>query len=427
MRLPRIAAALAAGVVTLLAAGSDESLPAPVANSPRVGADLCRTGEFQFRRGNFEAARDAFESAARLEPETARAWWGLGRIAEIQFRREEARDLFARAFRLDPRDTDIVLSYLDGVTDAKARATLLRNVAMLSWNTDRERALRAWAQLALEERLGGKPAARLASAYAGYRVPLAGFRPAGSQVDGLLVTVRINGGRPLRLVLDTGARAIAIHARAAKDLGLEPLAATRVEGFGEGEAGDSRLAFARTLEIGDLQFEDCPIEVAPHSVVHGADGILGIGLLEAFRMRIDPRARVMELSPAGAGPASAAQTIGLRNLLLVSTGVSGKSGWFLIDTGAAFTGVARELAPRVLEKGAADLAGVSGALTGAYRIGPISLNVGDRGLTDLSPVALDLGALSAREGVEISGVLGYPALSKSPFTLDLRHGVVTFE
>ena len=427
MRLPRIAAVLAAGAVTLFAAGSDESLTAPAANSLRAGADFCRTGEMQFRRGNFAAARDAFESAARLEPENARAWWGLGRIAEIHFRREEARDLFARAFRLDPRDTDIVLSYLDGVTDANARATLLRNVAILSWNSDRERALRAWSQLALEQRLGGKPAARLASAYTAYRVPLAGFRPAGAQVDGLLVTVRINGGRPLRLVLDTGARSIAIDARAAKDLGLEPLAATGIEGFGEGETGQSRLDLAKTLEIGAVRFENCPIDVTPHTIVQGADGILGIGLLEAFRMRIDPKARVMELTPAGAGSPSAAQTIGLRNLLLVRTGVSGKPGWFLIDTGAAFTGVARELAPRALERGAADLAGVRGALADGYRIGPLSLDVGNRALVDLSPVALDLGALSAREGVEISGVLGYSALSKSPFTLDLRHGVVTFE
>src|SRR5689334_21721846 len=153
MRLPRIAVALAAGVFGTAAAGADESLPAPAANLTRSVVELCQAGDIQFRHGNFDAAREAYQSAAHLNPENARAWWGLGRLAEIHFRRDEARDLFARAYRLDPRDTDIVLSYLDAITDAKARATLLRNVARLSWNADRGRALEAFAQTALEDRL----------------------------------------------------------------------------------------------------------------------------------------------------------------------------------------------------------------------------------------------------------------------------------
>jgi hypothetical protein len=45
----------------------------------------------------------------------------------------------------------------------------------------------------------------------------------------------------------------------------------------------------------------------------------------------------------------------------------------------------------------------------------------------MSPVALDLAPLSSREGVEISGVLGYSALSSRPFIVDYRHGEVAFQ
>jgi hypothetical protein len=45
----------------------------------------------------------------------------------------------------------------------------------------------------------------------------------------------------------------------------------------------------------------------------------------------------------------------------------------------------------------------------------------------MTPIMLDLSRMSRREGVEISGVLGYSALGKRPFAMDLRHGVFTFE
>lgn len=388
-------------------------------------------GEIQFRRGDFAEAAKAFASAADLNPQNARAVWGLGRVAEVQFRREPAREFFAKAYQLNPRDTDILLSYADCVADAGSRAVLLRNVAALSRTADPDRAARAVAKLEIDRHLLGKPAARLASAYTAYRVPLAGFRPTGSTQDGLIVIVRINGGKPLRLVLDTGARGILIDARAAKSLGLEPIVASQLGGFGESETGASQLSLARSLAIGDLRFEDCLIEVSARGIVAGADGILGAGLFEAFRLRVDARQHAMELEPLddAAIPRTEANAIGLRNLMLVKTAVAGKEGWFLLDSGAAYSTVARDLVPpALLMKGTApSLIGVRGALSGADRLAPITLGIGARTLIDMSPVALDLAPLSSREGVEISGVLGYSALSSRPFIVDYRHGEVAFQ
>jgi hypothetical protein len=458
MRLQWVAAALAAGAVAALAADDGSVVPAMVSVSSSAvqvrgllmsghirdaerltraalatGADdsvLSLWGDIQFRRGDFAEAAKAFTAAADLNPENARAIWGLGRIAEAQFRRQEACDLFARAYQLDPRDTDIILSYLDGMADPDARAVLLRNVAALSRISNPDRAEQAAARLQIEQRLAGKMAGRLASAYTSYRVPLSGFRPSGATQDGLIVTVRVNGGNPLRLVLDTGARDIMISGRAAKNLGLDTIVTSRINGFGDGDEGESRLALARSLAIGDLRFEDCLIEVSAHGVVPGADGILGAGIFEAFRMRIDAQRNAMQLTPFADAdtPQSPANAIGLRRLMLVKASVAGKEGWFLLDSGAAYSTVTRELVPpALLRNTAANLIGVRGALSGAYRLGPISLGVAGRTLVDLSPVALDLAPLSRREGVEISGVVGYSALSRRPFTIDFRHGVVAFE
>src|SRR5437016_3296746 len=117
MRWQWIITALAAGAVTALAA--DVGIVVPRAGSVSEAA-----GQAQFRRGDFVEAAKTFAAAVEVNSDNARAWWGLGRVAEIQFQREKARDLFARAYRLNPRDPGIAWSYLEGITGVDARAVL---------------------------------------------------------------------------------------------------------------------------------------------------------------------------------------------------------------------------------------------------------------------------------------------------------------
>jgi tetratricopeptide (TPR) repeat protein len=426
MRFQWFTAAMAA--FALSAVASDDAGPVPLTigvSGPAQAKSLTSYGQIQFRQGQFREAAKTFASAIEFDPGNARAWWGLGRVAELEFHRDQARDLYAKAFRLDPRDTDVMLSYLEGVSDPEARGVLLRNVITVSRTLDPGRAALAAGRLEIERRLNGKPPARLAGAATAYRIPLAPFRPAGISQDGLTITVRMNDGKPLRLVLDSGARGILVDARAARNLGLEPLVSSEVGGFGGSANGGAQLTLARSLAIGDLRFEDCLIQVSQESIP-GADGVLGTGIFEEFRMRIDPRAGILDMTPL---PAEApANTIGLHGLMFIRATVSGKDGWFLLDSGAAYSTISKEFVPPAYYRGASpDLVGVRGALSGAIRLAPTTLGIGGRNLVDMTPIMLDLSGFSSREGVEISGVLGYSALGRRPFTLDLRHGVFTFE
>ena len=426
MRFQWFTAAMAAFVLSAVASDDPGIVPPALGVSgPAPAKSLTSYGQIQFRQGQFQEAAKAFASAAEVDPGNARAWWGLGRVAELEFRRDEARDLFAKAYRLDPRDADVVLSYLEVVSDPEARGVLLRNVITLSRTVDPGRAALAAGRLEIERRLNGKRPARLASAEAAYRIPLAPFRPAGISQDGLTITARINDGKPLRLVFDSGARGILVDARAARSLGLEPIVPSKVNGFDGSGNGDSQLTLARSLSIGDLRFEDCLIQVSQESIP-GADGVLGAGTFERFRLRVDPRAGILDLTPL---PAEAsANTMGLNGLMLVRATVSGKDGWFLLDSGAAYSTISKEFVPPAYYRGASpDLVGIRGALSGAVRLAPTTLGIGGRNLVDMTPIMLDLSGISSREGVEISGVLGYSALGRRPFTLDLRHGVFTFE
>ena len=158
----------------------DRSGGPPGTRRSRRGADdslLCLSGEIQFRRANFAEAARAYEAAIALNPDNARAWWGLGRIEQAHFRGQRARDLFSKAFALNPRDIDIILSYADFVTEPASKSILLENVARLAGLDQPERAGRAVALRQIHERLQGRLPSRLASPYAAYRLPLTGFRP----------------------------------------------------------------------------------------------------------------------------------------------------------------------------------------------------------------------------------------------------------
>ena len=410
-----------------LASGADDSL-------------LCLSGEIQFRRANFPEAARAFEAAIALNPDNARAWWGLGRIEQANFHGRRARDLFSKAFTLNHRDTDIILAYADYVNDAASKSTLLDNVARLASFNQPERAERAVAQRMIHQRLQGRTPSRLASPYIAYRLPLTGFRPTTGAQEGLLVSARINGGKPLRLLLDTGARGIVVYSRAARKLALETIVASRLAGFGDTGAGESRVALASTVTFGDLAFEECLIEVPMRSLTAGTDGVIGADVFARFKIGVDAQASVLRLTPfddpASAhpdpAPHNAAQpsvaAVGIRNVLLLKARVEGgKEGLFLLDTGAAFTAVSPEYLPTALLPGdPVEMTGAQGPLSGAVRVGPLAFRVGGLPLVECAPLAMDMRPISQIEGIDIAGILGYSMLGRSPFTIDLRNGVVEF-
>ena len=313
----------------LLRSGQVAEADRLVSGGLEPGADdalWCVAGEVRFRRGDFDAARQAFQVAADAHPANARAWWGLGRIEQLHFNRASARDLFAKAYRLDPSDTDIILSFLDFVDNAENRRILLRNVAALSRESMPERASRAMARLQVESQLAGRPAGALASGYTSYRLSLGGFHPAGATRYGLIVTARINGGRPLRLVLDTGARGILLHKSAAAGLELERVAESQVGGFGGNGASDSVLTLARSVAFDELKFSDCLVEVSAHDVAAGADGIVGASLFERFRVRIDAGSRSLELTPESGERARDAEVVGGRSAVAGADEVARRAG-----------------------------------------------------------------------------------------------------
>jgi predicted aspartyl protease len=407
-------------------------------------------GDTLFHQGDFEDAACAYRAALAQNAKYARAWWGLGRIELAQFHRKNARDFISRAFGLDPRDPDIILSYLEFAGDAKSRSTLLHNLILLTRQVDLHRAEQSQSQLELEESLHWLQPARMTSRYMAYTVRLENFQPRGTRSDGLPVPVSINGGKTLHLLLDSGARGITIAAREARHMGLDSVSESQIAGLGSSGPMDAAVTIAKSVAIGDLRFENCVVEVTRDPLTRGADGVMGMNLLEAFRIRLDARNKTLQLTPfadrlpafetvtAGLGVWSghdrnfegesapgAVPVYGFQHFLLVRTKANGRQGLFLVDTGSAFTTLAREFAPPTSSMAPSmSLHGAGGDVSDAARISPVTLEIAGRKFVAAEPVAMDLGHISQRQGIRISGILGYSALSRAPVTFNYRDGLV---
>src|SRR5262249_37509020 len=155
-----------------------------------------------------------------------------------------------------------------------------------------------------------------------------------------------------------------LHRSAARGLGLDPVALSRAGGLGDGDAISGTVSHARSMRFGDLEFRDCLVEISDREIAPGADGVLAAGIFEAFRIRIDANARVLDLDPLPAGPApvvAGARAAGLNRLLLLPVSVDGADRrWFLLDTGAAYTTVDASLTPLAHARPAFEVSGAQG-------------------------------------------------------------------
>ena len=156
------------------------------------------------------------------------------------------------------------------------------------------------------------------------------------------------------------------------------------------------------------------------------------------RPPVDPASRALDLTPFPDGqnatqmPTDMVRVYRVGHLLLVHASLvdepaSGPTDPYLtLDTGASFS--ATPGASHWETQGGAriDVRGVEGSIAGAFRARPMKLDIDGRQLLDERPVKLDLTELSRHEGVEISGIIGYPVLGKFALTIDYRDGLVQF-
>jgi predicted aspartyl protease len=243
----------------------------------------------------------------------------------------------------------------------------------------------------------------------------------------MVVSARINSSKPVRLVVDTGAKRILLSRSAASKAGLIRSRAVGVFGIGPQATRSAYRANAATISLDGLDLRDVEVDVADHDFPPGVDGLLGTAMFRGYVVRFDsPRRRLDLLPTSGAAETDSVHSIRHGHFLLVSTVASGLGhGWFLLDTGSGFSAVEEDMAD-VDGSLRMPVAGISGR-TSARALGPMEFHVAGQRLWDRNAFALDLSEFNRRSGLQIAGMIGFSALRHTVVTIDYRSGRIWIE
>lgn len=414
-------------------------------------AELHRVrGDLVFREGQVFEAESEYRTAYKLDNKNARALYGIARAYEMGALRAKAIALIKIAYKMDPSDEVIEEAYnrlntdtlgqlkqwqeeLDGLKDQGSR--LAKNL---------KRAI------ATEKELNGRHPWELASAYSSYQIPLGPLYD-GKRPYGIGSKVAVNGVKA-DIQVDTGASGLYIGSKLAERAGVKRIAEIELNGIGNQSAEKGWLGFAERVQIGDVEFRNCLVDVSiSKSTVIDAGGLMGTDIFRRFMVTLNLRARRMQLDPLpgpawdGVAPVDRYngpelsgfdQFLNIHHFLLIPVKVSEKlnqeqtPGLFLLDTGASGNAISTNLAPdvtKVRNNNYGGVKGISGKVKMTYRADQIVLQFGHfrQQIPDL--MAFDLTHISRNAGAEVSGLMGIPLIALfESISLDYRDGRIKY-
>ena len=245
---------------------------------------------------------------------------------------------------------------------------------------------------------------------------------------GLVIEARVDGGPPLRMLIDTGAN-FTLTPRAARRCGLHVVGSGHVGGIGPAYIPE-RYAIAHRLRIGAAELGDQPLEVfAMKGLANDElDGIVGSELFARFAARLDFAGGTLQL----ARDAALLHPRGTRLPIMLYGGepqvrgtFDGIRGLITLDTGSTYG--LDVLAPTVREHDLMrryhatereDSTGIGGGLV-AYVARAQTLRLGDTVIRDV-PMSLDVASTGGMADPSLAGNLGLAVLERFTLVLDYR-------
>lgn len=406
---------------------------------PKLALLHAARGDVEFRRGLMSKAADEYQAALKLDANCARAWLGHGRLDAVMARRTHAKEAVAKAHELDPEDGDALYEWAIRQPYPGNVAGLEKHLAEFRNDPEAEGHERDY--LELLKALAGRDVwilhpevtraeLKLEPMFAGPGLPMRGY--------GLHVS--FNGGPSALLLLDTGASGVTISRKFAEKIGARKLSDQALEGVGKGSAAHGYQAWVDKVAIGNVEFHDCFVHVAPQTAAD-ADGLIGTDVFEKFIVTVDFSARKLRLETLPAPPTSdvsdatlgqiqpLAQAVAFGHLLLLETRAgSDVSGLFALDSGSNISTISPELAKgmRQMRPLNTQASGMRGGANSSYIADDVTLEFAKTRRAGQRLITLDLHSVSKDLGTELSGQIGFSTLQDGSVVINYRDGLVGF-
>jgi tetratricopeptide (TPR) repeat protein len=452
-------------------------------DSPTIRAAL---GEVYFRQGKIhEAEREWVQIINSGDPEP-RAFLGLCRVRNALALYKSGKAMIDKAHALSPQDPEITREWI-ATLRRPDRIRYLEDYLAGPNNDDsheRESTRTYIDYLRAREQEPAKKCHLLGKMRA-TETDLVRLLMDPQHLRGYGLAVSVNG-RKANLMLDTGASGILLERGIAEKAGIAKTLETRIGGIGDQGSKSGFLGIAGSIKIGDLEIQDCPVEVLEKRSVVGEQGLIGADVFAQFLVELDFPHEKLRLSESPRRPDDPAGPPGLRtdegnsglsdsdetdsggktaaapapdkarepvslpfrdaylapemksftrvlrfgHMILVPTAVGKVQGkLFLMNTGALDNHITPTAAREVTKfRGDPEttVTGLSGSVKNVYSADKAVLQFGRLRQENQDMLTFNLDALSGDAGTEISGTLGFVLLHFLDVKIDYRDNLVDF-
>ena len=440
-------------------------------------------GEVYFRQGKITEAEKEWVGVIKSGHAAARAYFGLARVRWAIRMNKTAKTLIDKAHELDPKDPDIQRSWIGTLRRSDQIKYYEESLAGASdLDADQRRRMQEHLVYLKERAQPNSRPCRLASKLTNTETPLVRLLIDPKHLRGYGLSVALNGIR-VNLMLDTGASGIVVRRHIAEKARINKIVETKVGGVGDGGLKGAYVGTADTIGIGELEFQNCPIEVLESRSVANEDGLIGADVFAEFLVEIDFPHEKLKLSELPKRPGEEDQKLALKSddddsddpekpkaekpdkteaarptalggnssgpqdryvapemqsftrvyrfghQLLVPTKIGDvPEKLFVLDTGAFTNGISPDAAREVTKVQGSDtiVKGISGSVKKVYRADKAVLQFGHLRQENQDMLSFDTTSISNSAGTEISGFLGFALLRFLDIKIDYRDALVDF-
>ncbi len=467
-----------------------DTVKAALDAAPKSAALITLRGEVELRQGEPWTAAQTANDSFKMDPCSPRTQLLIADLARINSLYATARQALLAAHQLDPDDPEIRGEWLFTLPLKQSIAELEAYLAAPQGD-DADELRRLHQTLDYLKRLEAEPPkpCRLVSQTDTAEIPFVPLIRDGTHILGFGLDVKLND-HSAHLQIDTGAGGLVISRSVANHAGLKAFSQNEVAGIGdEGlRAGDT--AYADSIRIGNLEFQNCQVQVMDKGNLPGdVDGLIGMNVFSRFLVTLDYPMRKLLLEPlpsrpseqaaapqklntggedegsdetqappagqagsvASSPPAAAAkpaphgpydryiapemkdytEVYRVGQYLILPTGLNfSKIKLFILDTGAWTTTISPQAAREVtkVHSGApVQVRGLNGEVQKVYSADEITFRFANLAQKVDDVIAFDTSKISKDSGIEISGFLGAATLRQLTIHIDYRDGLVKFD
>jgi predicted aspartyl protease len=290
-----------------------DAVKASLAVVPNSAALISLRGEVEFRQGTPWLAAQSAGDSDKLDPCNPRNHLLLADLLRISSYYASSRKQLEIAHKLDPGDPEIRGEWI-GTLPLKERIAEAQ-AYLSSPNGSDEEETRHW-RMYLEnmKKLETEPhkPCHLVSATVSTEIPFERMMYDANRVRAYGLDVKLNG-RSARLQIDTGASGLVVSRSVAQHAGLKSFSEEEMGGIGDQGSKPGYSAYADSIRIGNLEFQDCEVDVLDSRSTLDSDGLIGMDVFSRFLVTLDYPMRKLLLGPLPPRPGeSAAEALSLK-------------------------------------------------------------------------------------------------------------------